>query len=161
MLCMCNIAAAGNHCAQVVVFCQNIVPNVLLFKRMLFLHKVNVTWTRPHRVKKETSQKQITDFTSFSAFEQPCCINAMLQRVNPKQRSYTSLAGRRDEGKMDDRSVRSEKMDGTDLVWDDKTGKNVDVLNLTRNSRLCSRHFKKEKHQRWLHESWSCLLCLE
>ena len=38
-------------------------------------------------------------------------------------------------------------------------GKNFDVLNLTRNSMLCSRHFDKEKNQhRQLHKCWSCLL---
>ena len=49
----------------------------------------------------------------------------------------------------------------------DKIGKNVDLLNLARNSRICSHHFDREKISMdvlifsQLHKWWSCLFCLE
>ena len=76
---------------------------------------------------------QIIYFMTYSTFKQPWWTTAMLwsvYNVDQKQRSYTSVP--------------------SSLTWcqergrKNNTGKNVNILNLIRNSSLCSCHFNKD-----------------
>ena len=91
---------------------------------------------------------QIIYFTSFSIFKQSWCTTMMPRSVNhraSKQRSYTSIPSWLTWcGKIGQKISVQRRQKA--LIWrdrKDKSGKNVNILNLTRNSRVC--HFDKEQ----------------
>ena len=95
-------------------------------------------------VKKAMHQKaiQIINFTSFSTFKRlwsTIRFKAKTLHIYPFMANVTWVKW------LKDPSVQRRWKTLIQRERKDETGKNVDVLNLTRNSRLCSRHFKKER----------------
>ena len=93
---------------------------------------------------------QIIDSTSMSAFKQLVSECIMLQIVYPRAKAkklHIYLFAYDVTWVETPKDVAAQRW-WTALIWrekKDKTGKNVNMLNPTRNSRLCSRHFDEEK----------------
>ena len=105
--------------------------------------------TRPLPVKKATSQNKQSGLFVLRHFLLPnkrglllrCCV--YITEIQSKEVTHLSLHGWCDVG---ERSFYTEKMEGPDSArGEGKKPKNMDVLNLRRNSRLRSSHFDKEK----------------